>query len=430
MKKVASYFITLLFYCFLASCAYHPIEKPENNVSVPDFPKAKLADNLFSVNANNLDGHYNIKIENTEILAKNESGEFKSYEVYDTVWKDVDFRSFDDKSGVLMFGYGGVLCWIDPRIKIDNEGKFETTIEPRFQLFFLTYVGCKLQITGKLADDKLEAKATQTIYMAIDPEKPESVAVYQYTLSGYKRYKLKTTPAKKIEGEYKSITTRFGNTCQFQTFPSGDYFFTIDVTPQKNNHYFIDIEKILSISDIPVDSEGNIDSTLKGVGSIYIIKGNITPEKIKLNIDIAYNFDNGYSCSQTYRMQGVKRFEEADGNDTTIDGVYSVQMPVESMTCQGQPSATEQHLDSLKIDEETATLLLGSREFLAKLDAGNKFTTKISNGSYYEVTHTLKDTTLTPNNISGRLISEYTLPPNGTCNIIYNLSGSKLYKHN
>ncbi|MBU1180060.1 hypothetical protein KJ885_03890, partial [Patescibacteria group bacterium] len=290
--------------------------------------------------------------------------------------------------------------------------------------------GCKLQIyDGKFSDGKMEAQAIQTLYMGMDPEKLEPVSIYKYALSGYKRYKRKTSPATKIDGEYKSITTKFSNTCQFQTLPNGNYYFIINVIPQKDGYYYIDIEKLLSMK-LLFASNGTIDSELESLGHIYAIKGNITPEKIELNIDIAFNFENGYSCSQKYEMQGVKRFEEADGTDTTIDGVYTIWMPVESMTCQGQPSLPDQHLDSLKIRDKTASVALIGKEFIAELDANNEFTTKISNGSYYEVTHTLKDVTLAPNNISGTLISEYTMFPSGTCNIVYNLTGAKLYKHN
>ncbi|MFC1686935.1 hypothetical protein ACFL0E_01090, partial [Nanoarchaeota archaeon] len=209
---------------FGSGCVYHEIYPSEEDISDAQPPKPLP----LPANAHELDGHYNVEIENTKVTYNKES-----LKNYDRFYGTVDFRSFDNKKGTLMFGKEGIFCWIDPDIKINDKGEFNSVINPRPFYFMSGWFGCKLEIKeGKFNGDKIEAEVIETQYAGSEKDNLIPLLVREYKLTGKKRFELKETPAKLIEGEYKTITTKFTNTCQFQTLPNGDYYFPITIIPQ------------------------------------------------------------------------------------------------------------------------------------------------------------------------------------------------------
>ena len=401
--------------CFLSACITHELENP----FAPPAEQQEIppGSGTWQKTIDPRDGHYNVKIENTKTTYQD-----APLENYSPVYADVDFRSFDHKSGVLMFGYDGIFCWVDLPIEIDSEGKFETTLGPQPQFFLTSYIGCKLQITGKIINDELEARATETLYAGTEPDKLKPLVVKEYTLAGYKRYKPKTTPARTIEGEYKSITTAFGNTCAWQNLPSENYYFIIRNIPQDQGLYNINIEDLLPLPGVPIAPDGRIDGALQNGNDKYILKGIFTPEQITLSVSLVFGDLN---CVQEYEMRGEKRFEETDGKDATVDGIYSALVDMQDNTCDDTTYRKRRHLDVRTINGQKFLLKVGLLEFSPTADSAGNFLETYTDDRAGEI-YTIKGN-VTPEKLNAQLsVTERYYH----CYYLYRIEGKKLYKNN
>ncbi len=412
---------------FGSGCVHHKIYTPEEEISDAQPPKPSPLPS--PIDAKKLDGHYNVEIENEKITYKKES-----LKTYSPFYGTVDFRSFDNKKGTLMFGRGGPFFWIDPSIEIDEKGEFKATVNPRPMHVLTSWYGFKLEIKdGKFIGDNIEAKVIETQYEGYKEDTLKPVAVLEYKLTGNQRFELKKTPAKLIEGEYKTLTTKLTNTCQFQTLPNGDYYFPITIVPQGKDTegkdiMDINIEDILGIPELPIELDGTIKkTTYKSGDDSYIVEGKVDPNKINLKINFMFNFSNG-RCTQKYEMEGKKRFEEANGTEKTFDGIYSSLMSMKYNTCLDKETYNKRrHFDILRIKNSSKAILkIGQLEFTLDVGKEGQIT------SEYEDTWNQFSADLSgsvkPNSINLTLDLTQRSSFFPTCYQGYKIVGKKLYK--
>ncbi len=409
MKKYLAIFFGI--FIFAPACVGHEVWPAEEAVQTPAPPKP------IPYDADKLDGHYNthFSVLDTDCT---ESDLADTYE-------KVDFVSYDSKSGMIIFENKFYWDWVE--IDLDKTGKFNKTMAPDpFSDPFtrIGYWGFGLKISGELKDNKLNAVVTDLIYTG---STLKSLALYcstSYSAKGSKRYKQLETAPKNIEGEYKTKITRvYQNTCSGSSFLNNN--FSTLIIPQKNGTLNIRID-VLALQGLPISKDGFIDAKFKDAfDNSYIFQGEITPSKFDVDVKIVWT---NQKCEEWYRIEGKKRFEESDGNDSTIDGIYNSWILITKNTCDSRAGGEYYHADSLKIADNKVLFIIGNKTFSADIKNDGSFTVSEADKNEYGLTNSFKGS-VSPSQLFGTMTFKLKWP-GFECEYEYSVNGAKLYKHN
>jgi hypothetical protein len=370
----------------------------------------------------NNDGHYNVKLANVSVSCPEE----KKYSDAQEKW---DYIAYDEKSGRLKFPDTNTFYWYDIEINLDEKGKFRKTVKTGPIYFFTQYIGYEMEISGRIADKKLEAQINYRYFASenLENDNLKLTCEFVFEATGYRRYAPKRAASQRLAGEYGAKVKTKKNTCIFDGLPKQ---FGLELVPQKDNLINLRMPDFL-IAELPIDSDGKTNVSVSTEFDSYDIRGTILPDGLALGIIIKRSL---YGCEQEYEISGTKRFEESSSDDTTIDGIYGISSYLEKNTCDDRPKDARFHLDALKIDEKTARIILGNKDFTGQAD-GAEFSASYSDGSALNgVTNTFSGK-LTPQEIKGTLtvsiiLADFITNTQKKCEFIYQISGYKLYKHN
>lgn len=360
-------------------------------------------------------GHYNVRVETSA-----NDCEFK----YPGTNDDWDMIDLGGNRGRIKFNNNDWSYWPYIDIEINQKGEFNGTAStPLLPWITGGYVMFKMEIAGSIAAKKISASVKYDHLKGAD----ENVTPYCrqiFEMNGFERFRLKQTAAKTSEGEYSSRVIVKKNTCLLKTPPEA---FTLETVPQENGFYNLRMWEFL-IADLYVEADGKFsDAVSNGIDS-YSIEGELTPEEITLKLSISYGF---YACEQELEIRGTRRFEESDGKDTGIDGIYGVWTHLDVNTCDNRPPTARFHMDALAVDEKTVRLVIGNKDFTAALDGKN------FSGSFKEglLSDNKFSGTITPDEITGTLsidvdMIDFMDMEETKCSFVYSVHGYKLYKHN
>lgn len=360
------------------------------------------------------DGHYSVVFTVAKNTCSNDS--------VASTYQKFDFLAYDGENGKGMLITGNQSAWDELEIILDSEGNFKESIPLEPISSSIDYYGYGYEISGKLAGNKIDGEVIETYYSGETEDAIRAICYFQYTFSGYKRYKQKTAPAKNIEGEYKSYLAKKSSNCpgqsMLQTFPTF-------IIPQGKGYYHAKID-LQRIYNLPVAKDGKVASTIKTSAADYTLKGTVEPENFALDFSIGWNDDS--KCVENYSIRGDKRFEENDGADDTIDGVYSALITTLINSCGTQMINDRYHLDAIKISNSKARLIVGNKDFTIYICAKNNFKGVYFINDDYKTTNSFEGK-ITPKDISGTLTIALDAAKS-KCSFVYKVIGKKLYRHN
>lgn len=389
--------------CFLFACVPHGLENPERKDAPPGGASWKKIPDQN-------DGHYNV----TYTITGNSCGGQYIRASFHGVW---DFIS-KDKGGVIMFDRD--FFWIDLPVEPDSEGNFKKEFTDKPFYFFTGFFALGIKINGQIRNNILHAEITETILSGPTPEVKPNCNIH-YKAEGYKRYKPKTQPAKTLAGEYKSRIKTSSGTCEFRNFYND---LGIVVVPAKGS-YNVKISW-LQIPGLPLKN-GLVDVLIQKLDTAYILQGNITPETLDLRLTIDYGKDIG--CFEDYTIYGEKRFEEANGKDATVDGLYLSEVLPGETSCEMENFTKETRLiDSIKTSGRETIFAIGGKNFMAGIGANGDFSAVLED-DYYK-TSSIFSGNINPESIKGRMTTVISWPGAPQCSYSYKVIGKKLYKHN
>ncbi len=411
MKSFAS-MLFCFFVSMLSSCVSHKLESPEKlTINTPPPGEGHWG----KVSAKR-DGHYNVALTETS----------STCEPKDVVLAD-DWDIIDLGNGrmKIKFSNNGWSYWPEINIKARNGGQFSNTIATLpFPWLTGGYLAHKMEMSqGLLANNVLSAAITYSYLKGAD----KNVIPYcerKFQALGFRRFVSKRSVGKTTAGEYGAKLTVKKNTCGVaKELPQ---VFSLDVVPQEKGLYNLRMWSFL-IADLGIAPDGTFKDMVMGDNSYLITDGLLTPDSIHFNLYIKYGL---YACEQDLEIAGTKRFEESDGTDSVIDGVYGVTTILTMNTCDNRPPIARFHLDAISMDAGSMRLVLGNKDFSAALHGQN------FSASYSGISSKNKFSgTITPQEFSGELaINVHEIDiinlMEKNCSFLYKVSGFKLYKHN
>lgn len=407
--------LLLATYCVLLSaCVSHDLETPLATTSeaLPPPPGGGHWGKI----SNTVGGHYNVMLTETSNTCEPKPP---------VLADDWDIIHLGNGKIKIKFINNGWSAWSEIYTIISENGKFDTDISTKpFPWIGGGYMAYQLKIRDSIiADNNLFARITYGYHKGAD----QNVTPYcerKFEANGFRRFLSKRGESPTTEGEYGATLTVNKDTCgATKELPKA---FSLDVIPQENGLYNLRMWSFL-IADLPINPNGTFGEVVIGDNSYIITDGNLTPDSISFNLYIKYGL---YACDQDVTIAGEKRFQETDGSDQVIDGIYSVVTNLKINTCDDRSPIARFHLDAIAADAGFVRLVLGNKDFLATLN-GTKF-----EASYAGATAINKFSgTITPQKINGELtIDVHELDivhlTEKNCSFLYKVNGQKLYKHN
>lgn len=395
----------------LSSCVSYELESPPQK-NTPTYPPGAVRFGYPQIG-----GHYNVSLLQ---IANNCGGEW-DVPLKNEVW---NFILKDDALGRIQFDESTpFFTFQNLEIVLDHDGYFFKTATSETYKLNGNRFAYKITFQLKAENNILAADIIiNHLIAANDNARLEPACERKFVAKGYNRYAPKIFPASNIEGEYAASVTKQNGQClpEKTKFPP---YFSVNVIPQDDGTAHLDMYGLF-VKNLPV--EDGIKATGYTLYERFDFAGYILPDKLSLKIKMTVF--NG--CVEEYEIAGKKRFEENRWGDATIDGVFGAWLSLDfkNTTCKYEgPVYQKFHLDVLKIDEESARIVLGRNDYLAKRKGDTAFIAKKdTGGAIYKIIDTIS-LDITADKIQGALAIENFYKK---CKIAYNIYGLKLYKHN
>ncbi|MFC1612683.1 hypothetical protein ACFL29_02430 [Patescibacteria group bacterium] len=414
MKKISFALMLLCFCAFVFSCAYHPIEMP-NEIKAPKKSAPEQEPEPYSFH--NDDNIYN----NEHNIVSSTCGDNYVNPNYGLI----DFYSYNDFGGRLFFWTYNYPYMVE--IYPDETGYFNIYVDPAPELIFNAYYAFGANIEGTLKDGALYLYVVEDAYMGPGEHQTEYVCTVEYEMNAYARYEHQKTEAKYLEGQYKTkyLHDKTESNCTFKRTLDP---FPLYVVRNYDGTYDMSIDFTKAYA-VKIPANGELNFTVDMVSRKYYVKGTITPDFVTLTMKIE---TPGYyhGCTEEYVMNGHKRFEESDETDTVTDGIYVTKIERYENDCDDGPNTgLRLHMESVQMNENQSWIIMGNKQFHIDIRSDGSFSAiNPPDSAAYKITQTFEGN-IKPNWVEGKVVIKKELPGIKTCHYRYNVFGKKLYKH-